>query len=673
MFKKKNIFKESFDLEYAKQLKPYEFYLAEIADNDMVDKGEHENVPFICIEKEEACKSEEERLENRRTCPNFVSETEDHIVYEYGEYILYENKKGFSTAAEREKLITCAEKLNSDLIYADCDHITNDGRRHTPFYKPCFGTDTFVCFDYISDLFAVKKNKSRMSFELMEIISHVPEVLFHYVCDEMGVIDDYAREINTTCYKNDMFYIDSFQSDGSKDCISIIIPSKDNPSLIETCLDGIKNSKIKSGINRLEVTVVDNGSGTENKDKITTVIDGIRVMEPGLSIKYIYEPSEFNFSAMCNRGVEESHGEYLLFLNDDIEISDELFLLKMLYFAKMEHVGAVGCKLLYPGEERRIQHVGITALKFAGPSHKLSTFPDDRRYYFGRNEGVHNCLAVTGAALMVSAQKYFKTGGFYDKMKVGYNDVDLCVSLYESGYENLVNNECVLIHHESVTRGSDAASITKLKRLDDERNLLYERHSWLLTDGDPYYNVNLAEDFLDYRVNVIPDFERRDYESRQLSTDDSKNAKNTAMFIYKAEKRAADKAVKAASKNMFFNIDSVVRNRDYADIYGWALMNKAENYMFDAYIVVNASENVKALPKKPKDIAKSMAAVKVYSCADMYRSDLSSVFPEAGHCELSGIFARIPADGILDEEGRLTAQLSVLLVNKKTGKRYYAG
>ena len=62
---------------------------------------------------------------------------------------------------------------------------------------------------------------------------------------------------------------------------------------------------------------------------------------------------------------------------------------------------------------------------------------------------------------------------------------------------------------------SRAASFEKSDRLDKERNILYERHPWLLSDIDPYYNVNLAEDFLEYRVNVIPDFEKRDYESKQ--------------------------------------------------------------------------------------------------------------------------------------------------------------
>jgi GT2 family glycosyltransferase len=71
-----------------------------------------------------------------------------------------------------------------------------------------------------------------------------------------------------------------------------------------------------------------------------------------------------------------------------------------------------------------------------GPTHKLATFTDDKPYYYGINVFNRNVLAVTGACLMVSREKYFKCGGFNDKMGVGYNDVDLCVKLYEEGYKN---------------------------------------------------------------------------------------------------------------------------------------------------------------------------------------------------------------------------------------------
>ena len=125
-------------------------------------------------------------------------------------------------------------------------------------------------------------------------------------------------------------------------------------------------------------------------------------------------------------------------------------------------------KLIFPSDWEKIQHVGVVDIN-KGPTHKLATFDDREIHYFGRNRYAWDVLAVTGACLMVDREKYFNVGGFHDKMKVGYNDVDLCVKLYENGYYNIVDCGVTLIHHESVARGYDSDSIFKIRRLRQER------------------------------------------------------------------------------------------------------------------------------------------------------------------------------------------------------------
>lgn len=55
---------------------------------------------------------------------------------------------------------------------------------------------------------------------------------------------------------------------------------------------------------------------------------------------------------MCNIGAKEAKGDYYLFLNDDIEIINEEWLERMVGHAELEHVGAVGAKLLYPNSKK---------------------------------------------------------------------------------------------------------------------------------------------------------------------------------------------------------------------------------------------------------------------------------------------------------------------------------
>lgn len=114
---------------------------------------------------------------------------------------------------------------------------------------------------------------------------------------------------------------------------------------------------------------------------------------------YHYEPMEFNFSKMCNLGVSLATGDYILLLNDDIEITQDNWLEKLMEKAVLPHVGAVGAKLIYPGTEI-IQHAGITNIHL-GPAHKLQFRSDALEFYFGRNRMAMDVLGVTGACLLV--------------------------------------------------------------------------------------------------------------------------------------------------------------------------------------------------------------------------------------------------------------------------------
>ena len=76
---------------------------------------------------------------------------------------------------------------------------------------------------------------------------------------------------------------------------------------------------------------------------------GIRVLK--------YPKQGFNYSAINNFGVKEAKGEYLLFLNNDMEIITPDFMEKMVSNLQRPQIGAVGAKLYYP--DNTVQHAGI--------------------------------------------------------------------------------------------------------------------------------------------------------------------------------------------------------------------------------------------------------------------------------------------------------------------------
>ncbi len=271
--------------------------------------------------------------------------------------------------------------------------------------------------------------------------------------------------------------------------VSVIVPSKDHPDILFRCLDSFvdKTSGLWTKV-KTEFIIVDNGSSEENKNKIEQKLRKIN------NTRYLYKKLPFNFSYMCNWGAKEAQGDYLLFLNDDMEIVDADWLTLLMEKAVLPYAGAVGAKLLYPGTDI-IQHAGITNLR-VGPAHKLQFAHDKEDHYFGQNRGVHDMLGVTGACLLVKKTIFEKVGGFDETLAVAFNDVDLCYKIYEEGYYNVVRNDLFLFHHESLSRGKDGESEEKQLRLLREKDYLYEKHQDLY-GKDPFYHPYLTTDMLE--------------------------------------------------------------------------------------------------------------------------------------------------------------------------------
>lgn len=400
--------------------------------------------------------------------------------------------------------------------------------RGEPWFKPDFSPDTLRSFFYFGNVFAIRgavladyldKGKPASVYEMVleltltsKYAGHISEVLFtnevkmqEKVCDtdgnqekqlknEMQISNAYTKkEAHALCKHN-----------GDNSLISITIPSKDNCKILKRCLSTLVEV---TDYPHYEIILVDNGSSEQELMCIREMISEVQEDydlkwadddEPKqpLSIQHIYQKADFNFSAMCNLGAKTAKGEYLLFLNDDMEIIEPSWLRKMKEQATLCHVGAVGAKLYYPKAEQekeapyRIQHVGITNMGI-GPAHKLAGMKDERDLYHGHNLVTYNMLAVTAACLLVRKEYFWEVGGFDEALAVAYNDVELCFKLYEKGYYNVQRNDVVLLHHESLSRGQDT-SPEKAARLEREKNLLYEKHP-LWKGKDPFYSQHLVQ------------------------------------------------------------------------------------------------------------------------------------------------------------------------------------
>lgn len=445
-----------------------------------------------------------------------VKGTEDVQVIEYADVtiekpvadiILYVNDR--HKLSKRALHAVCSmfnEHPEAMVVYGDEDEYNSDKRiRMNPTFRPDWSPETLTSYLYMGNVFAVRREC---------LVSEYTDVYDLIYGTTLGLTAKEVLHVDYVLYHNNyskaLFLNDNrFAPEADNiPLISIVIPSKDNPDVLSNLL---RSMTLLTREVRYEVIVIDNGSSEENRCRVDKII-GNRLGERKEAnncledIRYVYAPQEFNFSRICNEGAAKAKGKLLLFLNDDIEIRDGLWLKKMAKYALLDDVGAVGAKLYYP-DSKIIQHCGITNLRL-GPVHKLQYKPDDHPYYDHMNDVNRNVLAVTGACLMINKQKFDEIGGFDTDLRVAFNDVDLCYSLYEKGYHNVVVNTTHLWHYESLSRGDDESK-EKLERLSMERSLLYKKHPNLYAK-DPYYHDYLTSDILDSNYTCAYEYEYDD-------------------------------------------------------------------------------------------------------------------------------------------------------------------
>lgn len=259
--------------------------------------------------------------------------------------------------------------------------------------------------------------------------------------------------------------------------VSIIIPTRDRTDLLEACLESVVASNPNMG---LEVIIIDNGScRPESKVWFDAAADRFG------NVRTIRVDEPFNWSRLNNYGRQSARGDVVVFLNNDIVISTDDWLDRLVSSALEPSVGAVGAFMSYPSG--LIQHAGI-AIGIGGLADHLyagiPARPDDH-HVFVHPLWSRNVAATTGACLAIEATKFDGLGGFDEEFAIA-GDVDLCLRAHASGLRNVYNARVRMIHHESATRLDKALPESEIRKLG--RTIEY-----CLPDGDPYYHPMLSK------------------------------------------------------------------------------------------------------------------------------------------------------------------------------------
>jgi GT2 family glycosyltransferase/ubiquinone/menaquinone biosynthesis C-methylase UbiE len=215
--------------------------------------------------------------------------------------------------------------------------------------------------------------------------------------------------------------------------VSIIVPVFNHLKFTLECLTSLMTHS--SGI-PYEVIVVDDAS----TDRTAEVLPRIS------NLIYIRHEKNLGFVHTCNRGSERAKGKYLVFLNNDAQVTENWLEPLLRTFEDYENVGAAGPKILFP--DGRLQEAGALVNR-DGTSRLIGLFdhPDLPRYNY-----VREVMYCSGVCLLVEAKTFKELGGFEMSLAPAYcEDWDLAFRLRQSGLRVMYNPGSVVLHHLSVT------------------------------------------------------------------------------------------------------------------------------------------------------------------------------------------------------------------------------
>ena len=409
---------------------------------------------------------------------------------------------------------------DADYLYSDEDKVDESGRIYDQFRKPTWSPERlrghmYTChFSVVRTALAREVGGFHEGFEgsqdhdlVLRVtergarVVHIQRILYHWrVIPGSAAGDPHAKPYAWSAGRRAVqAHLDRLGLDAEVDfgpgqgtysikrrldpsvAVSVVIATRGAEGLVWGerrwfVVEAVRSLIERGGHDNLEIVVV--------HDDVTPeiVLDELRQVAAN-QLRLVSYDKEFNFSEKCNLGVLSSHGEVVVLLNDDIEVSSDGFLTQLVAPLFEDGVGMTGARLLL--SNTLVQHAGL-----ALDSRLDAIIENGRRNHpgpFVLRGGIggqvgnalmvnRECSGVSAACLAIKRDLYEDLGGLSESFPVNFADADLSLKVGRAGYRVLWMADAVAYHFEAQSR-------EPLVRRGECRRLL---RRWDLPEHDRY-------------------------------------------------------------------------------------------------------------------------------------------------------------------------------------------
>ena len=376
-----------------------------------------------------------------------------------------------------------------DIVYGDHDHyVMETGHRHSPRFQPAWCRPSSPSAEVALGLFAVRKDCLKLddapawtaipalslailqrrdsasgarlrTVHIPQIVCHVPETLVQSSNKQSA--EPLSASVHAASAK-----------------VTIVIASAFRQGIADRFLPRILEQTRYQAAEYI-ITVHEKRLADPGNAKLLQRLKS----DPRVQVlPHAVDP--FNFAMIANRAARGAGGEFVCFLNDDIDIIDVGWLDRLVSVMEDSRIGALSARLLYP--EGCIQHDGVVVGLMGAAEHWNRFATNDNALQRAAGIRQRDVSAATGACLLVRLNAFESVGGFDERFSVGYNDIDFCLRLGVKGWRVVVATSVELYHCET-------ASLNREESLAASRERRLFRTTWQgLLASEPYFNPNVS-------------------------------------------------------------------------------------------------------------------------------------------------------------------------------------